>query len=153
MSRPLDAALHDPETRLEYEHELLLGEVIETVAALARGHVSQRELADRLKLTEGRVSQILSGDENLTLRSLASLGWALGLRFQLHPVPMADRRGTPAEGDAALPSWLDDLHAVSPAQFDVLSPAKPVGRAPQPVAVVSGKDATAETNSMVPIAA
>ncbi len=137
MSKTVDSALHDPEARLAYEQELLLGEAIETLGALASGRITQRELAGRLGVTEGRVSQILSGGENLTLRSLAALGWALGLRFQLHPIPLADRQGTPAEDDEPLPSWLDRFSLVSPAEFERLAPAKEFEPYREPMVVVS----------------
>jgi transcriptional regulator with XRE-family HTH domain len=103
----------DHEARRIYEEELLLGEATENVTALLRSlGLSQRELAQRLGVSEARVSQIVSGAENLTLRSLAALGWALGVRFELDPVAMssAERRGTPAEADAAPPDWLNMLH-------------------------------------------
>ena len=46
---------------------------------LIQSGLTQRELAQRLALTEGRISQILRGsDRNLTLRTCAALGWAMG---------------------------------------------------------------------------
>jgi transcriptional regulator with XRE-family HTH domain len=45
--------------------------------------ITKRELADRLNVTPGRVSQILSGDENLTLRTLATVCAALDAHFQV----------------------------------------------------------------------
>jgi transcriptional regulator with XRE-family HTH domain len=68
--------------------------------------LSQADLAKRLGVTKGRVSQILSGRQNMTLRTLAAIGWALGVSFDLSPRPMADRTGTPAATDPGLPAWL-----------------------------------------------
>lgn len=118
--------LSDPEVRRTYEEELLLGEATENLTALLRSlGISQRELARRLGVSEARVSQIVSGAENLTLRSLAALGWALGVRFELDPVAMgrADRLGTPAEGDAAPPDWLSRLRPTARVQFRLDVPA------------------------------
>jgi len=93
--------------RLTYERELLFGEAIETVAALlASQGISQRELAERLGRSEARVSRILNGGENTTLKTIADLGYALGIRFTLAPVPFADRTGTPAADDEPAPEWL-----------------------------------------------
>jgi transcriptional regulator with XRE-family HTH domain len=90
-----------------YEHELLYSEVIEHLRAIAAGvGVSQHALAERLGVSDARVSRIMTGRENLTLRTLADLGWALGLRFEVVAVPLADREGTPAAHDAAAPPWL-----------------------------------------------
>src|SRR5690606_27124167 len=100
--------MHDPETRRAFEEELLVGEATDTVAALVDSlGLSQEELAQRLGVSAGRVSQLLSGAENLTLRSLGALGWALGVRFNLQPSAMADRHGTPALDDPLAPAWLD----------------------------------------------
>jgi len=51
-------------------------------------HMHQRgltraDLAGRMGVSPGRVSQVLSGGENLTLRTLASLATALDGRFEL----------------------------------------------------------------------
>jgi len=101
--------LHDPEIRRTYEEELMVGEATETLGALIQElGISQRELANRLDLSESRVSQVLNGGANLTLKSLAAFGWALGLRFDLDPVPMSmdERVGTPARDDPPAPEWL-----------------------------------------------
>lgn len=110
MTAFMAESLKDPETRRTFEEEYLYGEATDTVAALLESlGLSQKELAQRLGVSKGRVSQILSGEENLTLRSLAALGWALGVRFELNPQPMQDRGGTPAEGDPSPPEWLSQL--------------------------------------------
>jgi transcriptional regulator with XRE-family HTH domain len=110
MSERMREALRDPEIRRVFEEELLVGEATDTVAGLLESlGLSQKELATRLGVTPGRISQILSGKENLTLRSLAALGWALGVRFELHALAMADRSGTPAASDPPAPPWLDRL--------------------------------------------
>lgn len=109
MSKSIDQRLTDPEIRKVFEEELLFGEVTETLAALVASlDLSQKEVARRLSVSEGRISQILSGGENLTLRSLATLGWALGIRFALDPAALSqeDREGTPAGNDAPIPAWL-----------------------------------------------
>jgi plasmid maintenance system antidote protein VapI len=43
--------------------------------------ISRADLAARMGVSPGRVSQILGGGENLTLRTLASLATALDARF------------------------------------------------------------------------
>jgi len=59
---------------------------------LAERGMSRKELADCIGVSPGRVSQILSGDENLTMRSLAAVADALDLR-----VDISFREPTPAE--------------------------------------------------------
>jgi transcriptional regulator with XRE-family HTH domain len=130
----LDEVLSDPEARRVYEEELLIGEATETIGALL-SHIglNQRELARRMGVTAGRVSQVLSGRENLTLKTLSTMAWALGIRFGLTPEPMADRRGTPAAGDPPLPAWIDRLPTPQRPRFvatsvSVPSLAKPIAK-------------------------
>jgi len=100
--------MSDPAARREYEEAYLVGEVTDTIAALLQGlGLSQAELAERLGVTRGRVSQILSGRQNMTLRTLAAIGWALGVSFDLNLRRLADRAGTPAMADPDLPGWAD----------------------------------------------
>jgi transcriptional regulator with XRE-family HTH domain len=101
------AVLSDPDARREYEEAYLVGEVTDSLSALLQElGLSQADLAKRLRVTKGRVSQILSGRQNMTLRTLAAIGWALGVSFDFSPRPMADRAGTPAAADPGLPGWL-----------------------------------------------
>jgi transcriptional regulator with XRE-family HTH domain len=60
--------------------------------------ISRADLAARMGVSPGRVSQILGGGENLTLRTLAALSTALGARFELE---LGAVKGGPAPGEAA----------------------------------------------------
>jgi transcriptional regulator with XRE-family HTH domain len=136
-----ETAFSDPEVRKVFEEELLFGESTDTVEALLESiGVSQRALAGRLGVSEGRVSQLLSGHENLTLRTLAGLGWALGVRFELNPVPMADRAGTPAQSDPPAPAWLSQLRHQPHVEFRPVSMPGPgkLHAAPPKLRVVEG---------------
>ena len=46
-------------------------------------HLTRADLAARMGVSPGRVSQILGGGENLTLRTLAALSTALDARFDI----------------------------------------------------------------------
>jgi transcriptional regulator with XRE-family HTH domain len=92
---------------LEFERKLLYGEAAETIGALLRERgISQRELAERLGRSPSRVSRILGTGENTTLKTVADLGWALGLRFKLVATPLPDRGVSPAAEDPPDPAWL-----------------------------------------------
>jgi transcriptional regulator with XRE-family HTH domain len=90
-----------------YEVELLADSVIGVVKGLMKTHgISQRQLADRLGVSEARVSRILNDSENMKLSMVAALGRAVGVRFALAPIPFADRSETPAAGDPPAPRWI-----------------------------------------------
>lgn len=99
--------LIDPDFRREYEEERLYGEAVANVGGLLESlEISRQKFADRLGVSAGRVSQMLSGQRNLTLRSLAAMAWALGFEVDIRIRPMSDRSGTPAQGDPPPPDWV-----------------------------------------------
>jgi transcriptional regulator with XRE-family HTH domain len=59
--------------------------------------ISRADLAQSMGVSAGRVSQILSGEENLTLRTLSGVVRALRARveFTLHPVDDRDLEVAP----------------------------------------------------------
>ncbi|WP_058047355.1 helix-turn-helix domain-containing protein [Streptomyces roseifaciens] len=65
---------------------------------LAERGMTRKDLADSMGVSPGRVSQILSGDENLTMRSLAAVADALDLRMEISfsDSPSAERQGPAA---------------------------------------------------------
>lgn len=79
--------------RLAYERESLSHQVLSAVKEFrdSRG-LTQQQLALELGVSEGRVSQVLSGDQNLTLKTLASLAAALKGHFEIKLVNAAGGR-------------------------------------------------------------
>jgi len=69
--------------RLLAEEEFILEVTEKLVEYLNRGNVSRTELANRLGVTKGYVTQILSGGKNLTLRTIADVAEALGYEPKL----------------------------------------------------------------------
>jgi plasmid maintenance system antidote protein VapI len=99
--------------RRSFERELLYRQVVETLGAVVGAvGLNQSRLAHRLSVSDARISRILNRHENLTLRSLADIGWATGARFELVPFPLSDRMGTPAASDPPPPSSLVEGLAV-----------------------------------------
>ncbi|MDT0545626.1 MULTISPECIES: helix-turn-helix transcriptional regulator [Streptomyces] len=56
---------------------------VEVAGVLGKRDMSRADLARLMDVSPGRVSQILSGDENLTLRSIAAVAEALELDVQI----------------------------------------------------------------------
>ena len=50
--------------------------------------ISRQELAQRLGKSKGFVSQVLSGERNMTLRTLSDIALALDCRLRLHAQPL-----------------------------------------------------------------
>lgn len=67
-------------------------EVTAAITWYMRQHkISRRDLATRLGVTPGRVSQMLSGGQNLTLRTLESIAQALEARLDVSLVALGPR--------------------------------------------------------------
>lgn len=76
----------EPEYQNLLAQETLILEATETIVALMREQgVTRLELARRLGKTKGFVSQVLAGDRNMTLRTLADLAYALGHTLRMTP--------------------------------------------------------------------
>ena len=66
--------------------------VVDEITWYMREHkISRAELAQVMNVSPGRVSQILSADENLTLRTLASVFSALGAQVDFGLRAVDDR--------------------------------------------------------------
>jgi DNA-binding Xre family transcriptional regulator len=87
----------DREERSEYELARLPRDVTTSITWYMKDNrITKAELARRMRVTPGRVSQILSGDENLTLRTLAAVCVALDAHFQTELVPNQERQAASA---------------------------------------------------------
>lgn len=84
-------------TGRRYAEERALAHVAVKIGELLRrAGVSQRELARRMKTSEPRVSLLLSGKANPTIRSLARLADALGYKLRISFAANDNARCRPA---------------------------------------------------------
>lgn len=79
------------ETQIDDEMIAFVTKVINEINWYMRQRgLTRAELAERLGVSPGRVSQILSGGENLTSRTLVALSTALDAHFSIELVPAKD---------------------------------------------------------------
>ena len=70
------------------EQELLLVSAAELISdRMQEKKVSRSELAEQIGKSKSFVTQILRGQHNMTLRTLADLAWALDARVHLQDIP------------------------------------------------------------------
>jgi len=75
------------------EQETLIADAGEILCELLEAQgIERKELARRLGKTKGFVTQVLSGERNMTLRTLADLAFALDHRFELRFAPLSAAR-------------------------------------------------------------
>lgn len=119
------------ETSLQVLTADILGLLLEDL------NISQAELARRLRMSEARVSKMLSGSQNLTLKSIARICTALGVRFRPHLVA-GHRTGTPAADDAPFPDWVEGLDGAPTRVRIQYGDAHPFGNGADPSTTTPG---------------
>jgi transcriptional regulator with XRE-family HTH domain len=109
---------HDPTFVAE---ELILDVAVQIAEAMEEaGFETQEELANELDVSESAVSQLLSGDQNISLKRLVTVALALGKsvevdlvdrdRPDVEAVPTKTKRlavdgGTTQQSDAQMATW------------------------------------------------
>lgn len=83
------------ENQREYERlveqETLIFEATELISELIEEYgVSRKELAEKLGRSKGFVTQVLSGDRNMTLRTFSDFAFALEHRVNLVAAPLVE---------------------------------------------------------------
>lgn len=83
--------IKDPERLKLFQQERLLVDVAAMICQLMKTkNMNRKELADALQVTKGRVTQILGGERNLTLRTLADIFTVLGVSLTLNVESLAE---------------------------------------------------------------
>ncbi len=91
-----------PEARRLYEQERLILWTTEAIwTAMDDQGLTRAELAERLGTSRANVTQLLSGTRNMTLRSLAALAHACGLRADVHLRDLTDAAFTELDDSTA----------------------------------------------------
>jgi len=83
------AARHELDEATDAQLTSLITQVTNEINwQMSERQLSRTDLASRMGVSPGRISQVLSGGENLTLRTLAALAVALDGQFELELKPV-----------------------------------------------------------------
>ncbi|HUY91353.1 MAG TPA: helix-turn-helix transcriptional regulator [Pirellulales bacterium] len=89
----LEQQHENPEEFRLFQQERLIVAVTELICkVMKQDGVKRIDLAHALGKTKGRISQYLDGEKNLTLRTVADIFTALGLRMQVSAEPLAPEK-------------------------------------------------------------
>jgi len=81
--------LSDREGQRLYFREDLIFEVTEAICkVMEERDISRAELAEIAGVSKSNITQLLSGDQNMRLSTIADLLFALGARLEVTPVPI-----------------------------------------------------------------
>jgi transcriptional regulator with XRE-family HTH domain len=107
----LDYQLPDPKDQRDYARERCRVVVTETIGeAIEKSGMTRVQIAKKLGVTKGHISQVLNGSRNMTLHTLGDLLWACGA--ELHDLATRDLGVVMASVDAAA-EWRRSCIAVS----------------------------------------
>ncbi|WP_242882130.1 helix-turn-helix domain-containing protein [Actinomadura litoris] len=89
------------DVRIPAERETCLASAMMNEIAwfMRKNGIKRSQLADEMKVSPGRVTQILSGEENVTLRTLETVVTALGARLEVQMHPLHDSALPMPKGD------------------------------------------------------
>jgi transcriptional regulator with XRE-family HTH domain len=76
-----DESLQDEDFRFELKAQDI---AVKLACAVAQGGMTQKELADKLGWKTSRMSKVLHGASNLTLKTMFQVCEALGIDFDIH---------------------------------------------------------------------
>jgi transcriptional regulator with XRE-family HTH domain len=97
--------LESPERRKLYEQERLFIEATELLTeVMEKKGITRAQLAQRLGKTKAYVTQVLRGNHNMTLRTLADLFSAVEHRISLRPTPYPEAEAAVSISDDLTPS-------------------------------------------------
>ena len=103
LSLRVSSAQKDIEAQVDEELSRLVTQLTNEITVHLREHrLTRAELASRMGVSPGRISQVLSGGENLTLRTLAAVATALDAQFDVQlssRKPVTDASHGPAMPD------------------------------------------------------
>jgi transcriptional regulator with XRE-family HTH domain len=105
MKTQHEVLMEDPEFRRLLAIESLVAEAAESIARMmAEQNLSKADLARRLKKSRSWVTQLLSGETNMTIHTLADVMYALDGEVKLHIQPSSHEAGKPhpAESQAVV---------------------------------------------------
>ena len=94
----LEKYVRTPDEELKFAEETAMAQTALAVAdLLANTNTTQRELAERVGVSQARISQILCADSNPTVRTMARIGYAMGRRMviEFKRPPMAREEPKP----------------------------------------------------------
>ncbi len=85
----IEKLMSDDEGRKLYFREDLIFEITESICTvMARKDINKAELARRAGVSKSNITQLLSGDHNMRLTTVADLLYALDSKLEVTPVPL-----------------------------------------------------------------
>lgn len=84
MSARLDEGLDREDLRLDAQEDLIFDVTQEILEVMEDLGANKADLARKLDVSRAHVTQVLSGERNMTLRTLADLAFALDRRATVH---------------------------------------------------------------------
>ncbi|WP_128803055.1 MULTISPECIES: helix-turn-helix domain-containing protein [unclassified Streptomyces] len=116
--------------RAAYERARLTGQVRASInRRMQELQIIPKDLARRMGVTQGRVSQILTGGENLTIGTIASVAAALGTHFKIELISEEAQEGAPPDVEELVEEVQEQTQIDNPEEVAEVTQAAVIGLA------------------------
>lgn len=118
----VEKLMSDDEGRKLYFREDLIFEITESICkVMAEKDISKAELARRASVSKSNITQLLSGDHNMRLTTVASLLYALDSKLEVTPVPLDVDSILESTASVTESQWTPAVDFISSSEYEAIT--------------------------------
>jgi len=118
----IEKLMSDDEGRKLYFREDLIFEITESICkVMAEKDISKAELARRAGVSKSNITQLLSGDHNMRLTTVADLLYALDSKLEVTPVPLDVDSILESTASVTESQWTPAVDFLSSSEYEAIT--------------------------------
>jgi len=118
----VEKLMSDDEGRKLYFREDLIFEITESICkVMAEKDISKAELARRAGVSKSNITQLLSGDHNMRLTTVADLLYALDSKLEVTPVPLDVDSILESTASVTESQWTPAVDFLSSSEYEAIT--------------------------------
>ena len=118
----IEKLMSDDEGRKLYFREDLIFEITESICkVMAEKDISKAELARRAGVSKSNITQLLSGDHNMRLTTVADLLYALDSKLEVTPVPLDVDSILESTASVTESQWTPAVDFMSSSEYEAIT--------------------------------
>ncbi|MCK4293271.1 MAG: helix-turn-helix transcriptional regulator [Planctomycetes bacterium] len=118
----VEKLMSDDEGRKLYFREDLIFEITESICkVMAEKDISKAELARRAGVSKSNITQLLSGDHNMRLTTVADLLYALDSKLEVTPVPLDVDSILESTASVTESQWTPAVDFMSSSEYEAIT--------------------------------
>lgn len=118
----VEKLMSDDEGRKLYFREDLIFEITESICkVMAEKDISKAELARRAGVSKSNITQLLSGDHNMRLTTVADLLYAVDSKLEVTPVPLDVDSILESTASVTESQWTPAVDFMSSSEYEAIT--------------------------------